>query len=200
VNRRRRMLTSLGPLGLLLSCSQPAPAHRATSTSSASPRADAGSDVTAAVDAATSTEPALESAAAGSSPAAAGPTTTVTVTVPATVARSTTTTTLAPFVVPERVDEDLTDAEWAGRERILACIRSFEGDYGTATGNGHWGAYQFVQSTWDGAAARAGYPQWVGRRASDAPPHVQDDVAWQLYTERGYQPWPPATRYCRGAA
>ncbi len=110
------------------------------------------------------------------------------------------TTTTFAVLQPERADEDLSDDDWAGRERILACIRSYEGGYGTETGNGHHGAYQFVQSTWDGAVARAGYPQWVGRRAGDAPAHVQDDAAWQLYLEQGFGPWPPASRYCRGVA
>lgn len=81
----------------------------------------------------------------------------------------------------------------------LACIRSYEqgaAGYQTNTGNGHFGAYQFAQSTWDGAVARAGYPEWSGRRASDAPPHVQDAAAAQLLSERGLQPWPTPNRLC----
>jgi hypothetical protein len=186
---RQRILALAGAaVGLPLSgCSAPpAPvAHRGTPapTSPLHPLTPADeATTTSTVPPTTTTTPA--------------PVTTVTIAglPPTTTARRTTTT----FTVPERTDEDVSDETWAERERILACIRSYEGGYATATGNGHWGAYQFVQSTWDGAAARAGHRAWVGRRASDAPAHVQDDVAWQLYTELGFQPWPPATRYCRG--
>lgn len=76
-----------------------------------------------------------------------------------------------------------------GAGGTLGCIRSYEGDYGTETGNGYSGAYQFDQPTWDGAARRAGYPEWAGRRPSSAPPAVQDAVAAQLLAERGLQPW-----------
>lgn len=76
-----------------------------------------------------------------------------------------------------------------GAGGTLGCIRSYEGDYGTETGNGYSGAYQFDQSTWDGAARRAGFAEWIGRRPSSAPPAVQDAVAAQLLAERGLQPW-----------
>lgn len=91
-------------------------------------------------------------------------------------------------------------------EVTLACIRSYEQNdnpakgptgYASNTGNGHYGAYQFNQSTWDGAVARAGYPEWSGRRASEAPPEVQDAAAAQLLSERGLQPWPTPNRRCR---
>lgn len=85
----------------------------------------------------------------------------------------------------------------AGVSDTLACIRSYEGSYTSNTGNGHYGAYQFNQSTWDGAVARAGYPEWSGRRASDAPPAIQDAAAAQLLSERGLSPWPTPNRRCQ---
>lgn len=191
---------ALAALGLIAPSCSPAPAHRASApqTPAASvPLSDAPGGAGPGAG---------EGPFAPSSPGPASTTTeapvTVTITAPpvapATTRRATTTTVAVPaFVLPEAAG-NLTDDEWADRERILACIRSYEGDYGTETGNGHHGAYQFVQSTWDGVVGRAGYPQWVGRRAGDAPAHVQDDAAWLLYTEQSFGPWPPASRYCRG--
>jgi len=64
----------------------------------------------------------------------------------------------------------------------LARLRSCEGSYTSNTGNGYYGAYQFDVSTWGGYG---GYPV-----ASDAPPNVQDEKAWETYQRRGWQPWP----------
>lgn len=65
-----------------------------------------------------------------------------------------------------------------------------DGNYGAVSPGGTYrGAWQFDQSTWDGAVARAGYPEWSGRDPAQAPPGVQDAAARQLYQERGNQPW-----------
>lgn len=182
---RRRIAAGLGPFGLMLGCSSP-PAPVAAER--ASTGATAPLHPPAPADEATTTTGATTAATAPAS-------TTVTIGgIPAPTRSGTTTTT---FVMPEAATED-SDEEWGDRERILACIRSYEGDYATNTGNSHYGAYQFRQGTWDGAVAAAGYPQWVGRRASDAPAHVQDDAAWVLYLSESFGPWPPASRYCRG--
>lgn len=53
-----------------------------------------------------------------------------------------------------------------------------------------YGAYQFLQSTWNTAVAGAGYPEWVGRLPSEAPPHVQDAAAVWLYNNSGSGQWP----------
>lgn len=93
------------------------------------------------------------------------------------------------------------------RSLILACIRSYEGAYSTNTGNGFYGAYQFTLETWGGergpdglrhagAVTRAGFGEFANTLPSDAPPHVQDAAAWQLYQERGLQPWPTPNRMC----
>lgn len=108
----------------------------------------------------------------------------------------------APVTVPPTTSPPPTvvlSPPSAGVSDTLACIRSYEQGaavYATNTGNGHYGAYQFNQATWDGAVARAGYPEWSGRRASDAPPEVQDAAAAQLLSERGLQPWPTPNRLC----
>lgn len=68
---------------------------------------------------------------------------------------------------------------------FLSAIREHEsgGDYTAANaGGGASGAYQFIQSTWDNEAAAAGYGQYVGRPAADAPPSVQDAVAAHMAT------------------
>lgn len=81
-----------------------------------------------------------------------------------------------------------------GVEDFLACTRAHESDtaggYAAVSPSGRYrGAYQFDQSTWDGAVARAGYPNYVGVPPEQAPVSVQDAAARQLYAERGNQPW-----------
>lgn len=65
-------------------------------------------------------------------------------------------------------------------DQFLAAVKQHEsgGDY-TAynAGGGASGAYQYIQSTWSGAAQDAGYGQYAGGPASAAPPAVQDAVA-----------------------
>lgn len=79
------------------------------------------------------------------------------------------------------------------RASILACIRSYEGWYTANTGNGYYGAYQFLRSTWDGVAERWA-PRLVGVRPDRAAPRDQDYLAWKLYQDRGLQPWGSAVR------
>ena len=67
-------------------------------------------------------------------------------------------------------------------EAALAALRSCEGSYSSATGNGYYGAYQFDIGTWGGYG---GYPN-----AAAAPPIVQDQKAWETYQARGWSPWP----------
>jgi cell wall-associated NlpC family hydrolase len=69
--------------------------------------------------------------------------------------------------------------------QIAAAIKQHEsgGDYKAYNaGGGAAGAYQFIQSTWSNAARAAGYGQYAGMRASQAPPAVQDAVA-QTYVQ-----------------
>lgn len=59
---------------------------------------------------------------------------------------------------------------------VLSALRQCEthGNYQTNTGNGFYGAYQFMQGTWDATARRMGQTQWVGKLPSSAPASVQD--------------------------
>ena len=48
-----------------------------------------------------------------------------------------------------------------------------DGPYGS-------GAFQITGETWNFYAKRAGYPEWVGKRAAKAPPYVQTEVAFVM--------------------
>lgn len=77
---------------------------------------------------------------------------------------------------------------------FLSCTRAIESDssggYGAVSSDGQYrGAYQFLQSTWNGAVAGAGFDQYVGIPAEQVPPAVQDAAAAFLYSVRGNAPW-----------
>jgi len=77
---------------------------------------------------------------------------------------------------------------------FLACTRAHESDssggYGAVSGSGSYrGAYQFSQSTWNAAVAGAGFAEYVGTPADQAPAEVQDAAAAQLYSVSGNSPW-----------
>lgn len=84
-------------------------------------------------------------------------------------------------------------------ERLYECESG--GDYQINTGNGYYGAAQWLPATWDATAAFAGEHGWVGVRPDLAPPQVQDrmmltllyDVPWG-----GWQHWPVCGRNVRG--
>ena len=70
------------------------------------------------------------------------------------------------------------EKKWEGfRKCVMA--RESGGNYKV---NGKWGsgAYQLIMSTSDVAAKRAGFPEWVGTRAYEMPPYVQDALFWVL--------------------
>ncbi len=58
----------------------------------------------------------------------------------------------------------------------LLALRTCEsgGNYRTSTGNGFYGAYQFMQSTWDRIASMVGREDLIGVRPSSASPADQD--------------------------
>jgi resuscitation-promoting factor RpfE len=76
----------------------------------------------------------------------------------------------------------------AGAGGTLAAIRACEsgGNYGTNTGNGFYGAYQFTQSTWSSVGG-SGNP-------ASASPAEQDKRAAMLYAREGASPWPVCGR------
>jgi hypothetical protein len=80
---------------------------------------------------------------------------------------------------------------------FLVCVRHFESDRGAypfVRGYGAQnaistasGAYQFLDSTWRNASARAGYGGYA--RAKYAPWYVQDAVALYVYNSGGKSAW-----------
>jgi hypothetical protein len=75
----------------------------------------------------------------------------------------------------------LTDPAW---ERLRRCESG--GRYDIDTGNGFYGAYQFVPSTWRGL----GFPGMPHL----APPDMQDRAAQMLQARSGWGQWPACTR------
>lgn len=79
-------------------------------------------------------------------------------------------------------------------ECFLACTIAHEsasaGVYNAVSPGGTYrGAYQFDQSTWNNAVARAGHPEYVGVPPNAAPPEIQDAAATWLYLNAGNRPW-----------
>lgn len=77
-------------------------------------------------------------------------------------------------------------------EPFLVCTRAREagGNYAAYNPAGpYMGAYQFLQSTWNGAANHAGRPDLIGVPPHTASPYDQDELAWSLYTWQGSGPW-----------
>lgn len=198
MRRRHRLLVAAG---LLAPACSPAPTATRGTHSSATPPAEAGPDTTAAATA-TSAGPTSSADAGGRDPTSADLTTTAYVITVPTDPPTTTTVRPRPLpttTLPEAADEAVTDAEWweaqqgyvvptTGRTALLACIRSYEGGYGTNTGNGYYGAYQFDLQTWRSVGG-TGLP-------SDAEPGEQDMRAGMLLDRRGLAPWPTPARRC----
>ena len=95
-------------------------------------------------------------------------------------------TTKEPGEQVEIVGTKMTNTFDGSFAEALGRLRSCEGSYGSNTGNGYYGAYQFDIGTWGGFQ---GYPH-----AAAAPPQVQDQKAWETYQRRGWQPWPSCKR------
>ena len=71
-------------------------------------------------------------------------------------------------------------ANAGGVDAFLAAIKQHEsgGNYTASNARGGAsGAYQYIQSTWSSEAKAAGYGQYAGMPAGQAPPAVQDAVA-----------------------
>jgi hypothetical protein len=75
---------------------------------------------------------------------------------------------------------------------FLVCTRNREsgGRYAAYNPAGpYMGAYQFLQSTWNSTANRAGRPELIGVPPNTASEYDQDDIAWDLYQSAGRGPW-----------
>lgn len=86
----------------------------------------------------------------------------------------------------------------------LTCIRHRESDrgpaphtrgYGTNTGNGYYGAYQFSASTWRNTANHAGRGDLAGLLPHQAVWYDQDSMAKTLLDWQGMAPWGGSCRY-----
>ncbi len=82
---------------------------------------------------------------------------------------------------PARAPTPVAGDVWA---RLRQCESG--GRYDINTGNGYYGAYQFLLSTWN----RLGYPGYPHQ----APPEMQDEAARKLQTRSGWGQWPACTR------
>lgn len=72
--------------------------------------------------------------------------------------------------------------------RLLDCESGR--DYTKDTGNGFYGAAQWVWSTWAAVWHRAGRDDLGAIRPDHASPAVQDVATQRLWSERGRLPWP----------
>jgi peptidoglycan hydrolase CwlO-like protein len=74
---------------------------------------------------------------------------------------------------------------------FLVCTRMREStnNYAAVSPAGYYGAYQFLPSTWDVTAIRAGRNDLVGVLPSHASEYDQDELAWTLYLWQGKTPW-----------
>lgn len=75
--------------------------------------------------------------------------------------------------------------------RLRACEST--DNYAINTGNGFYGAYQFLISTWNSVASRH-RPDLIGVRPDRAAPVDQDDMVRHLWGEAGRAPWPVCGR------
>ena len=80
-----------------------------------------------------------------------------------------------------RVTIPVTDPVWA---KLRRCESG--GRYDINTGNGFYGAYQFVPRTW----RSLGYPGLP----HEAPPEMQDEAARKLQARSGWGQWPVCSR------
>lgn len=74
---------------------------------------------------------------------------------------------------------------WASSAQAQAVVQCESGgNYATNTGNGYYGAWQFDYGTWlaNGGGAYAS-------TADQATPSQQNEIAYQTYQSRGWQPW-----------
>lgn len=121
------------------------------------------------------------------------PTTTAYIVVLPTVPPTTTTVRPRPLpttTLPERVDDDATDAEWWAAQPgyVWGALADCEsGGRNVDTGNGYSGFFQFSDATW--RSMGTGYA-----RAVDAPYVVQLAAARRLQARSGFGQWPSCAR------
>ncbi len=86
---------------------------------------------------------------------------------------------------PPELPAGTTEEQW---EQLRQC--NANGNYQYSNPNGvNFGAYEFRQTSWDDLARRH-YPHLVGVTPSEATSADQDRIAYALYEEREWAPWP----------
>ena len=86
---------------------------------------------------------------------------------------------------PPELPEGTTEEQW---EQLRQCNAG--GDYQYANPNGiNFGAYEFRRTSWNDLARRH-YPRLIGVVPNEAASADQDRIAYALYEERGWAPWP----------
>jgi hypothetical protein len=93
--------------------------------------------------------------------------------------------------VPRLADSSTPPITDIGLEALRQCESG--GDYTINTGNGYYGAYQYLPSTWRHFAAEAGHPEWAGVLPHQAPPEIQDAVTRHLWNVHP-RAWPTCHR------
>jgi len=87
-----------------------------------------------------------------------------------------------------------TEGQW---EQLRQCESN--GNYRAYNPAGPYlGAFQFLQSTWNSVANR-NHPRLAGVDPRDASPADQYLMAYALYQERGWAPWPACTAAFRSS-
>jgi hypothetical protein len=95
-------------------------------------------------------------------------------------------------------------AQWLGVNEArhengwLSCVREREshGTYDINTGNGYYGAYQYLPGTWNSAARATGHPELADGRPDLHSPSEQDAVTLGYAQQTGGSPWAGDLRYC----
>lgn len=98
------------------------------------------------------------------------------------------TTTLAPVTAPYNPPEQSgVKSSQANDSDYLACVKMREGggNYSINTGNGYYGTYQFLKSTWDNTARYVGREDLTYIYPHEASPEDQDMMAQALVSWQG---------------
>ena len=75
--------------------------------------------------------------------------------------------------------------------RGAICVHEHEGAWNSNTGNGYYGGFQYLTSTW----INSGGGQYASR-ADLATPHEQLLVTWHVTRSSGWGQWPNTARMC----
>ncbi|HEX9595195.1 MAG TPA: G5 domain-containing protein, partial [Candidatus Saccharimonadales bacterium] len=98
---------------------------------------------------------------------------------------------LSSVTVQQPVEQVIVVGDKYDLAEAFAKLRQCEatGNYAANTGNGFYGAYQFVYGTWQAYAPA----DWKSVYPHKAPPSVQDQAALNLYNVSGWGSWPGCT-------